>query len=253
MPVRSDTIKNIFWILLDVALVGLIVFGGFFANALWRYGHGVPPAKTITVSAQGKAAVVPDLATVNFSLIAEGTDPVKLQNDNTGKVNDVIDYIKSQGIDPKDIKTTGYNLTPKYTYNPRSGRSSIEGYILTQSVEIKIRDFSKISPILAALPGKGINDINGPQFSVEDPDKYLNQAREEAFGKARDKAQAIAGFAHVHLGSVVTFNESTGGYPPPIMYAALEKNAAPVPAPAPTIEPGSQEVTLQISVTYEIW
>lgn len=255
MPAKFEQSKNWFWIILDVALVVLVALMLLGGKSLLRFSRSLPPAKSITVSSEGKVTVVPDLATVNFSVIAEGTDPTKLQNENNQKIDSAIAYIKSQGVDAKDIKTTGYNLNPKYIYNQKTGKSSIDGYTLTQSVEIKIRDFSKISPILGSLPSKGVNDINGPRFSVDDPDKFLNQAREEAFTKAKAKAAAMAGYAEARLGRVVTFSESSGGYP--IYYdrfmEASVKGGGPVAPPMPTIEPGSQEVTVNVNVTYEIW
>ncbi len=253
MP-NKEGFKSWFWPVLNIALMAFVVLALVGTNALVQLGRSVQATHTITVSSEGKTTVVPDLATLNFSVVAQGADPVKLQNDNNAKIDDAIGYIKSQGVDPKDIKTTGYNLSPNYTYNPKTGKSMIDGYTLTQSVEVKVRDFTKVSPILAILPTKGINDISGPNFSVDDPDKFLNQARAEAFAKAKEKAAAIAGFADSHLGRVVTFSESTGGYPP-IYFdrMSMAKGGGPVPAPAPAIEPGSQEVTVQISVTYELW
>ncbi len=254
MPNKVDSAKYCFWVILNVTLVTVAALAIVSTLAVKRYSRSISADQTITVSADGKVTVVPDLATLHFSLLAEGADPVKLQNDNNAKMEGVIAYVKSQGVEPKDIKTTGYNLGPKYTYNPKTGRSSIDGYILNQSAEIKIRDFTKISPILAALPSKGINDISGPNFSVDDPDTFLNQAREEAFTKAKEKAKAMAGFAGSRLGRVVTFSDSSG-YPPIFYYArdAKEGGLGGGPVPAPAIEPGSQEVSVQISVTYEIW
>ena len=108
--------------------------------------------------------------------------------------------------------------------------------------------------LLGGLPSKGINQLGGVNFSVEDQDKYLNQAREEAFTKARAKAEAMAKYSGARLGRVVTFNESNGGYPGPIYYAkAMSADHGGSLPPTPTIEPGSQEVTVNISVVYEIW
>src|SRR3990167_140475 len=106
------------------------------------------------------------------------------------------------------------------------------------------------------LAARGVNEISGLVFSVEDPDKFLNEARQEGFDKARAKAKSMAEQNHARLGSVITFNESGGGYPMP-MYATVESigkdGGMGVPVPAPTIEPGSQEVTVWVNVTYEIW
>lgn len=253
---KMDSLKSWFWIILNVALVAVIALAVVSTVAIKRYSRSIRAEQTITVSGDGEVTVVPDLATISFSLVAEGYDPVKLQTDNNVKMDDVIKYVKSQGIDAKDIKTSGYNLSPKYVYNPKTGHSSIDGYILNQSADVKVRDFSKISPILATLPSKGVNNISGPNFSVDDPDKFLNEAREEAFTKAKAKAQDMARFAGARLGRVVTFSESSG-YPPIIYYARDSKAelgmGGGLPTPAPAVEPGSQEVNVQISVTYEIW
>lgn len=250
-----ETSKSWFWVILNAVLIGVFALAVLSAKAMIDYSYSLQPAQTISVSADSKVSIVPDLATISFSVIAEGSDTVKLQTDNNTKINDAIAYLKTQGVEAKDIKTSGYNLNPKYVYNPKTGQNYIDGYTMTQSVTVKIRDFAKISPILGALPSKGINGLNGPDFSVEDKDKYLNQAREEAFAKAKAKARAMAGYAGAHLGRVITFSENGGGYP--IYYydraeTASGKGGAPMAAPAPTIEPGSQDLTLTVNVTYEI-
>ncbi len=212
------------------------------------------PARTITVSAEGKTTVVPDLATFSFSVVSQGADPVKLQNDNNAKVNAAIEFVKARGVDAKDIKTSDYNLSPNYVWNQKTGKSSIDGYTLNQSVIVKVRDLSKVAVLLGGLPSNGINQLGGVNFSVDDQDKFLNQAREEAFTKAKAKAIAMAKYSGARIGKVVTFNESNGGYPGPIYYAkeAGLGMGGPSMPPAPTIEPGSQEVTVTVNVVYEL-
>jgi len=220
----------------------------------------VSPEMTVMISAEGKATVIPDIATINFSVISEGKDPSVIQKENTEKINKAIDFVKGLGIDKKDIKTIGYNLYPKYEYikSPDpfypfpGGKQMIAGYTLNQTVQVKIRDLDKVAVVLAGLPEKGINQLDGPNFTVEDPDKYLNDARKEAFGKARAKVDAMAKANGVRVVRVVTFSENQGG---PIIYARAESvGGAPTgtPSPPPSIEPGSQEVNVQVSVTYAI-
>ncbi|MDO8303437.1 MAG: SIMPL domain-containing protein, partial [Sedimentisphaerales bacterium] len=182
-------------------------------------------------------------------------DPVKLQTDNNTKVNAAIDFVKAQGVDAKDIKTSDYNLSPNYIWNQKTGKSTIDGYTLNQSVSVKVRDLGKVSAILGGLPAKGINQIGGVNFSIEDQDKYLNVAREEAFTKARAKAQAMAKYSGARIGRVVTFSESNGGYPYPMYYAkeaSVGRGGDAQMPPAPVIEPGSQDVTVNVSVVYEL-
>ncbi len=158
-------------------------------------------------------------------------------------------------MEAKDIKTAGYNLNPRYEYNDKTRKSFISGYTLTQTVFVKIRDLAKVGKILSGLPSKGINDISGLSFSIDDPDKFLNEARKEAFEKAMVKAKEMAGYNGVKIRRVVSFNEYGGGYPISLYSKEAFGRGGDLgsPAPLPTIESGSQEVTVNVNVTYEIW
>jgi len=70
--------------------------------------------------------------------------------------------------------------------------------------------------------------------------------------KAKVKAKAMSEYSGVRLGRVVTFSES-GAFPTPIFYreAALGIGGDFSKA-EPIIEPGSQELRLNVAVTYEI-
>lgn len=245
-----DNTKSLFWILLNITLV-VVILVGFSLSGVLR--NQVSQARTITVSAEGKVKVAPDIANVSFSVVSEGKDPKALQEENTRKMNAAITFVKGQGIPEKDIQTQQYTLSPNYRWMPETNKQVWDGYTLTQTVIVKIHDFAKVASVLAGLPGLGVNQLSGPNFQVEDPEKYMNEARKQAFEKARAKVDAMAEQNGVRIRRVVTFSESGGGYP--IMYdraVAMEAGGAPSLPPQPTIQPGEQEVTVQVSVTYEI-
>lgn len=244
-----------FWTLLNVVLVIVILFGIKF---LFSGDLTFNANRAITVSAEGKTAVIPDIARISFSVVSEGKDPKVIQDENAKKMNDAIAFVKSFGVKAEDIKTSAYTLYPQYDYgvvtpDGKPKPPMIVGYTLTQTVSIKVRDFSKIGDILGGLPGKGVNQIDQVGFDVDDQDSALAAARQEAFTKARAKAQAMAGFAGARLGSVMTFSEGYGGGVP-IFYKAMsaESGRGGVATPAPTIEPGTQDVTVTVNVTYEL-
>lgn len=247
--------KSFFWVFIDAVIVIAVVILLFSIFS----GSPIKDKQTISVSAEGKVIVSPDLASISFSVLTQGADPEKVQTENSKLMNAAIDFVKSVGIDAKDIKTADYNLSPRYEPKPGiyncyglGDCNKIVGYNLTQTVYLKVRDFKKISTILAGLPEHGINQISQVNFQVENPDTYMKPARAEAFRKAKEKASDMANQAGVSLGKVVTFSDSSGGYAP--RYYGLEKTmmANADSAPAPTIEPGSEEVTVYVSVTYEI-
>lgn len=254
MPSQEKS-KSYFWTILNVVLIitGIVLL--LSSKALWRYGSNVFPARTINISAEGKAVTAPDVANLSFSVVSEGKNPEQLQADNTAKINSAIEFLKAEAIEAKDIKTANYNLSPQYDYDEKTRRSFISGYTLTQTVFVKIRDFQKVGKIISGLPSRGINLIGSLSFSIDDPDKYLNEARAEAFQKAMVKAKEMAKQNGVRIRRVVSFNEFSGGYPMPYLSKAtfVQSENMGAPVPAPTIEPGSQEVVVRVNVTYEIW
>lgn len=230
-----------------------IIFLCAAAYAVFSWAQKLPARRTIVVEGVGKAMIEPDIAMISFSMISEGISVPSLQKDNNQKINKAIALVKKLGIDAKDIKTAGYNLVPKYHYDQKTGTPSIDGYSFTQMMVVTVRVLDNAGKILGALPGLGINEISGPNFSVEDQDIYLNKARQEAFVKARGKAQVLARMAGVRLGRIVTFSENQGGMYPQPMYLKTEAIGGDAGGVSPQIEPGSEEAQVGVSVTFEIW
>lgn len=241
--------KELFWGLLNAGIVVAAILGIEGIYVLNQYAASLPITRTITVEETAKAAIAPDIAQISFSVIAEGKNPEGLQKE-TKKMNVAIDFIKSKGVDESDIKTEGYNLNPKYSYNEKKGQSFIDGYTFSQSASVKIRDLERTSEIISGLAGFGVNVVNGPTFSVEDSDAALADARVEAFEKAFDKAYVMARQNGARLGRVVTFSENSGNFPRPY-FLASDKSGG-FDGSAPTIEPGTEELSVTVSVTYEI-
>lgn len=244
--------KNLLnWLLVILTAVGILVlvYAGF---AVKNWSSSLLPVRTIMVNGEGETILKPNVSVVSFSVVSEGKDVVALQNENNTKIKQAIAFVKNQRVEDKDIKTSGYNLSPRYVYNPKTGQSSIDGYNLTQTVTVKIRDLNNVNKILGGLPSLGINQISGPNFSIDDLENYLSEAREKAFKNAREKAEEQARFNGVRLGRVVTFSEgSRGNYPGPIYLEAMGKGGDMGSVP-PTIESGSEEVKVTVTVTFEI-
>lgn len=247
-----ESLKKYFWSFLNLLLIVLVILGMFSISALRRYIDSTVSNRVISVSAEGKTVVTPDIAKINFSVVTEGKDTVKISEENIKKMNRAIDFVKSEGVESKDIQTAGYDLSPRYEYDEDRRTSFISGYTLTQTVYIKIRNFEKISSILGALPGFGINNISSLSFDVENQDESLKAARDQAFEKAFAKAKEMAKKNGVRIKRVITFNEYQNNYPIYAKSYGMGGAAMESAAVAPTIEAGSQEITVNVSVTYEI-
>ncbi len=250
----TNKAKNYFWVFLDILIAGIILNLILFVMPTIRnFGNSLGVARTVTVSADGKTVATPDIALSSFSVVSRGVNPEVLSATNNKKISSVIDFLKSEGIEGKDIQTTGYNLSPDYRYDPKEERSYITGYTFTQAVSVKMRDFKKIPAILGGLTPLGVNQIGGITFSVEEPEKFLAIARADAIKKAGDEAFQMAELSGARLGRVVSIGEHSS-IPVPYYAEAFGRGggidvAAQV---TPEIEPGMSEIRDQVTVTYEL-
>lgn len=239
---------------MDKALRNSIILGIFLlvTAAFWfvyEYSKTITPQRTFSVTGEGKEIVIPNIAEIRIGLISEGKDLVKLQKENSEKFNRVINFLKSQGIEEKDIKTENYSITPKYRYDKVT---EIVGYTINQSLSVKIRDLKKVVEILSGAVQNGANNIYGPNFTIDDEKVYLDKAREKAIKEAKEKAEKIAKAAGFRLGKIVNIIESSGYLQPPYPLILKEMGVGGESNIPPQIEPGSQEIKISVTITYEI-
>jgi hypothetical protein len=212
---------------------------------------------TITVSDTGEIYAKPDLALNTFSVITEAKTVAEAMSENTKKMNAVIDFVKGQGVEEKDLKSTSFNVYPRYEYQKVEteiypyppGKRVLVGYEVTQSLEVKIRDMEKIGEIIEGATGAGANQVGDLQFTIDKQDELKQQARAEAIKKAKEKAEKLAEQLGVKLVRITNFSES--GVVP---YYGFEKVAAPMAggAEAPQIETGENKIEVTVTITYEI-
>lgn len=239
--------------LMALALLALTVWLGFKArNEARMYDYiGVPLERNvITVDGTGKVVGIPDIANVDLGTTVEKPTVGAAQAENTKTMNALIAKLKDMGVDQKDIQTTAYNVYPQYDYN--DGKQRLRGYTVSQNVHVKVRDLAKVGDILGTAGTLGANQIGGIAFSVDDPEALKAEARVKALENAKAKAEALADVAGVKLHRVVSFSESYGGGVPQPMYYAKDAVGMGGAEAAPSVEAGSNDISVNVSITYEI-
>jgi uncharacterized protein len=207
---------------------------------------------TITVSGTGDVLAKPDIAVADIAISVEGATAKIAQNDASKKSVAVVDYLKKAGIKEADIKTSSYNIYPQYDYT--NGRSAIRGYQVTQSLTVKVRDLDKANDIIDGVVTAGANQVNSFSFQIDNPDKLKAEARKKAIEEANTKAKELADELDIDLGHIVSFSESGNDYYP-LRYSAAKEamgmgGASSVPSP--DLPTGENEVTVNVSITYQI-
>ena len=248
-----NNIKTWFWGLFALLLAVLVVNVVFFVMPmLANLSASFTPSRTMTVSAQGKTTATPDLAEISFSVVSQGKNPTDLTTNDNQKSAAIAQFLAGQNIATSDIATTNYSLSPNYQYDETSERNYITGYTLTDTVEVKIHDLTQVATVLGGLAPLGVNQIGSVDYTFNNTDSLLATARSQAITNAQTKAEQLASEAGVSLGRVISVNES-GVIPLPYPYPVYSMAAGSgAMASAPTVNPGTQDVTDNVTITYEL-
>ena len=246
----------------------LLIFSIFLLVNIQHLADTATTTNTIAFSGEGKISAKPDIAAISFSIVTEAATSKSAQDANSIKSQKVVNFLKGQGIADKDIKTSGYNVYPQYSY-PRpcpmmldkSGvtypciqddQQKISGYQVTQSFEVKIRNLDNIGVILDGLVAQGANQVNNLGFQIENQDKLKDQARQMAISDAKAKARALQSQLGIGLGRIVNYYEG-GNYP--IYYGmeakAMDGRGGAMP-PEPSVPAGENEIVVNVTITYQI-
>jgi len=246
-------------LILAIALVaGQIIYWGVQAySAIWGTTGNYP--REISISAEGKAISVPDVAIVKTGVKTEGMKIADIVKENTAKINAILNEMKKLGVAEKDLQTINYSLTPRYEYTDKGERVS-KGYTLTQEVQVKVRDFAKIGDVLEKATLEGANLIGDLQFVIDDPSVVKTAALADAITKAKAKARTVAEKSGLRMKKIVNIYEDYNQYPTyysaPIGMgggeAMLMLKAEAVSAAAPTIQAGEQEVKATVTLVYRV-
>ena len=252
-------VKSLFVLVCALALY----FAGQFVNGVKEYsfiGRDVPPVTAINVSGTGEAFSAPDIATITYSVKKEAKTVSEAQKLSAEKVNEILAFLKSSGVDEKDIQTTNYNLSPQYEYKTPTVYMNgycpplnpiIVGYTVSQSTSVKIRKIDDAGKILAGVGEKGATDIGNIELSVEKKDAVQDEARDKAIKDAQNKALVLAKSLGVRLTRLVSYSEN-GSSPLPYYEMGGMMKASADSAITPSISTGENKFTSNVSLVYEI-
>lgn len=251
-PKRFVYYAGSLFLLMATVAVGWQMFGPSWFKNIKAEITNQPYARTVTVSAEGKVNAKPDIAQIRLSVVSKGQTVKLVSSQNNEKMNAVINAVKGLGVEAKDILTSQYDLNPDYDWT--SGGRKFLGYTLTQEITVKVRKLENVDEVLDSAVKSGANEVGGLTFDIDDAGGVKKEAREKAFATAKEKAVDMARAAGVSLGRVVTFSEDFSA--PAVSYRnfAMDAKAMAVPeeASGASVEPGSKEMTVNVSVTYEI-
>src|SRR5438046_182963 len=208
---------------------------------------------TVFVGADGKFEANPDTAVMQFNISAQEATSREAYDRASKAAEQVRQILRSNGIEPKSAEIGYFSLQPVYDY--KTAKRKLVGYRVNANVSLKLKDFSKVAPIVQQLADTDVSENQSLNYTLEDIDAAKAKAVEDAYRRARESAAAIARGSGRTLGelsyaSVDTFENVR---PMPMAQSMMRMNVAGA-APAPTEEftPQSVSVTAHVNAMFNL-
>lgn len=207
-------------------------------------------ATVLTLSTSAQASATPDIARISAGVVTQAADSNGALRQNATRMTAVLAAVKAAGIAATDVQTGAITLSPQYRY-AENQPAVITGYQANNSVNIKVRDLARLGQVLDALAAQGANQIDGPNFSIDQPEPLYRQARIEALAKARAQADTYASQLGLRVRRVVSLSEAGqgGGMPVPMMAMRASNKAEMMDTP---VAAGESAVSVNLDVVFEL-
>lgn len=235
-----------------IAAGALYVVGQYVGSEPQRVTQEQAAEREITVTGHGEVQTKPDVVRLTLGVQtgpqATATQALTLL---TQRFTNVANALKTLGVLDDDIKTTNLSIQPTYDY--AEGRQTLRGFEASESVIVTIRDLNRIGEILGRTTTEGVNQAGGITFEVDKPEKRTQEAQVAAIKDAHTKAQDLSQALDVRLGSVKKFSASATPTTPPVFFGgAAELKADAAGRANLPVAGGTQDITSDVSITYEL-
>lgn len=205
------------------------------------------PTADRTLVATGTARVrgVPDVLTMTLGVTTRGDTVGAALDRNNDALTKVMKVLDEGDVDAKDVQTSSFSISPVYDDN-----SDIDGYQVSNLVVVQLRDLARAGTLIDRAAAAGGDDVvmHGVSFGFDDTSSLVAQARAEAVKRARAQAEQLSEAAGVQLVEVRTITESSIDDGPVLAAPEAPSRAAGSVA----ISPGSEELSVQVTVVYTI-
>jgi uncharacterized protein YggE len=159
--------------------------------------------------------------------------PVDAAMDTRRDMATILNAARRLVRNPADLKTTRLAVNPDYEWV--EGKRKFRGYNATQSLEITLRDVSKVDSLLGDLLKSRISTLGNLEFFHSKADTLRREALLYATRNARDNATRICeavGLACEEILAVRMVGAGAGGAPEPMPVFRMAKDAGSMPVQA---------------------
>ncbi len=195
-----------------LVIITAAIFSMVFGNV--TLANENTPVPRILVSAQGSVDLAPDMAVLSLTVLREGDSARSALDANSSAMKEVLVAMKAEGIDARDLQTSGFSIQPRYTRPPAKSSGEREppriiGYTVRNSLTVRVRDISTVGSVLDKSVTLGVNEGGNISFTNADPSAAIERARIKAVEQAVAKANTLAAAAGVNIGKLLEISEQS--------------------------------------------
>lgn len=230
-----------------------------------------PNSALLSLTAEGESRRTPDIAMFSAGVVTQATTAAEAIRENSSRMDAVIAALKRAGIADRDIQTSSINLNPRFSNPERDAQirarelrqpyippeqpeaPRIIGYEARNTVQVRVRNLANMGRVIDTLVAVGANEVNGPNFTLDEQQAALDEARLEAVTNGRQRAELYARAAGMRVARILSISEGGGYYPVQrqIMVTGARSPAAPPPPPTP-VAPGELSLGVNLSMQFEL-
>ena len=205
---------------------------------------------SVFVGAEGKFEANPDTALMQFNISAQEATSREAYDHASKSAEQVRQILRSNGIEPKSAEIGYMSLQPVYDY--KTAKRKLVGYRVNANVSLKLKDFSKIAPIVQQLADADVTETQSLNYTLEDMDAAKAKAVDDAYRRARESAGALARSAGRGLGELSYASVDTFENVRPMAMAGpmMKMNVAGATAPTEEFTPQSVSVTAHVNALF---
>jgi uncharacterized protein len=144
-------------------------------------------AETLVVQADGTYQADPDLATLTFDISSQDKELRATYDRASQAMQKIVALADKNGLPKSDVVSGVLTVRPYYEGERKKKAKS---YLVQGQITLKIRDFSKIGPILEGSVEEGIADFRSLAYSLADEEAAKQKAAAEAMKRAVGRANA---------------------------------------------------------------
>jgi uncharacterized protein YggE len=207
----------------------------------------------VWVNGEGKATAVPDIAMLRLGVESEQATVDQARQEAAVAMDNIMKALDDKGVNKKDIQTQQFMVYPVWRWNEEKEEQELVGYRVSNMVNVKIRKIDTAGEVIDAVAGAAgdLVRIDSIDFTVDDPEPYLKEARDEAVKNAAEKAEQLAAAAGIKLGKLIYMSESTG-YMPVVRDMYMKAEAAGIPPMETPVSPGELEYSVSVQMVYNM-